>query len=313
MAQDSVQFYRYSQEAALAVFLPLLEPHFPISNGTYNRIRSPVNLPSRHCLFAATFPPDTAYIPNDYTVLFADRSRHDESQIWMFNPLNNSPVPLSHPQKELLNTHVLASILFLKDISIPEAPGWPFKSILKFSCIHQNLANEFVAIGEAKDAIPRHTEWNLWVIQTQSIDSISTRPLPDNYSIGRVPASQIDIVISTSSIPRQASTYLQLPSVGVLNPEGLLVAWGFTGPDGSFATLFVLPKYRGLGLAKIVTVKLLGYLHAGEYKDLGFNRSTGWAHSNVYKGNEASEAVMKSVNGRCVAKTSYIWIDSEKF
>jgi hypothetical protein len=47
MEQDQVQFYRYAQEKALAVFLPILHPHLPISNGVYNRIKAPVNLPSR--------------------------------------------------------------------------------------------------------------------------------------------------------------------------------------------------------------------------------------------------------------------------
>lgn len=315
MAQDQLQFFRYSQESALATFLPILKPHLPISNGIYNRIRSPVNLPSRHCLFAATFPPNVSPTPEHYTILFADRSRHAESQIWMFNPLQTIPGPLTPAQKQLLNTHVTASILFLKDVSIPEAPGWPFHPHLKFSCVHENIVAELVSIGHAKDAVRRNTVWNLWVVDTSSVTSLSetTKPLPDRYSIGRVPADQIDAVISTSSIPRQKSTYLDLPSVGILNAEGLLVAWGYIGPDCSFATLFVQPDFRGVGLAKIVAVELVSRLHAGDFADLGFDGSSGWVHSNVYDGNEASEAVMKAVGGKNVYTTSYVWIDSEKF
>lgn len=315
MAQDQVELYRYSQEAALATFLPILKPHLPISNGIYNRIRSPVNLPSRHCLFAATFPPSASSTPENYTIIFADRSRHAESQIWIFNPLQTIPGPLSLAQRQVLNAHVTASILFLKNISIPEAPGWPFHPHLKFSCVHEKLVAELVPIGEAKDAVRRNTIWNLWVVDTSSVSSLSktTKALPEGYSIGRVPADQIDAVISTSSIPRQKSTYLGLPSVGMLNAEGLLVAWGYIGPDSSFATLFVQPDFRGMGLAKTVAVELFSQLHAGSFADLGFDGSSGWAHANVHDGNTASEAVMKAVGGKNIYTTSYVWIDSEKF
>jgi GNAT superfamily N-acetyltransferase len=125
--------------------------------------------------------------------------------------------------------------------------------------------------------------------------------------------SQIEVVISTSTVLRQKSTYLLLPSVGILNPSGLLVAWGYIGPDSTLATLFVQPDFRGRGLAKIVAVNLLNQLHAGGFTDMGFDGSSGWAHSDVYDGNEGSEAVMKALGGKMICTTSYVWIDSEKF
>lgn len=139
------------------------------------------------------------------------------------------------------------------------------------------------------------------------------RALPEGYTVGRVPSEQLDAVISTSSIPRQPSTQALLPSVGVLNESGLLVAWGYIGIDGSFATLFVQPEYRGKGLSKIVAVELLRASQAGEFADMGFDGKSGWVHSDVYEGNEGSEAVMRSIGGRIEAQSFYIWIDSEKF
>lgn len=105
---------------------------------------------------------------------------------------------------------------------------------------------------------------------------------------------------------------LMLPSIGILDSEGRLVAWGYIGIDGSFATLYVLPKHRGKGLASYVAVELLGRLGRGEFSDLGFDGKSGWAHSDVHAGNCESEGVMKSLGGvvRCV--TSYLWIDSDK-
>ena len=131
--------------------------------------------------------------------------------------------------------------------------------------------------------------------------------------MARVPEDQLDIVIATSSIPRQASTLLLLPSVGLLNEEGKLVAWGYIGIDGSLATLYVLPDQRGKGLASRVAVELLICLDKGDFQDLGFDGSSGWVHADVKVGNRESEGVMKSVGGSVGWESSYIWIDSEKF
>ncbi len=50
---------------------------------------------------------------------------------------------------------------------------------------------------------------------------------------------------------------LLLPNVGILSEAGKLVAWGYIGIDGSFATLYVLEEYRGKGLATSVAVELM--------------------------------------------------------
>src|ERR1700712_1821037 len=128
MVEKQVEFFLHPQETAIQRFLPLLIPHLPHSNPLYNRIRAPHNLPSRHCIFAATFASSTSP-SGTYTILFADRSRHLESQIWIFNPLVTLP-SLSVAQKETLTTHLEASIYFFKHTSIPAAPGWPFSPIL---------------------------------------------------------------------------------------------------------------------------------------------------------------------------------------
>ena len=146
-----------------------------------------------------------------------------------------------------------------------------------------------------------------------SSGSHGKRPLPQGYTVARVPEDQLDIVIATSSIPRQASTLLLLPNVGLLDEKGILVAWGYIGIDGSFATLYVLPENRGKGLASHVAVELLSRLDQGEFKDLGYDGKSGFVHSDVYAGNKESEGVMKSLGGTVRWESSYLWIDSEKF
>ncbi|PVH85442.1 hypothetical protein DL98DRAFT_451482 [Cadophora sp. DSE1049] len=320
MEEQPVQFFAHPQELALQTFLPLLHPHLPTSNPLFNRLIAPHNIPSRHCLFAATFPPSNTEtstklspIPENCTILFADRSRHLESQIWLFNPLITQPQPLSAESQDLLTRHVEATVHFLKDIQIPLAPGWPFSPILKFGCLHETLATTLLSIGNAKDAVRRQTVWNLWLVETGPVSSFEKRSLPEGFSMARVPDEQLDIVISTSSIPRQAEMLKQQPSVGLLDSEGKMVAWGYVGIDVSFATLYVLPECRGKGLAKCVAAELVGRLGRGEFTDLGFDGRSGWVHSDVYDGNEGSERVMRSLGGRAESRSFYVWIDSEMF
>ncbi len=90
------------------------------------------------------------------------------------------------------------------------------------------------------------------------------------------------------------------------------MAWGYIGIDGSFATLYVLPEYRGKGLAFHVAMELLGRLDQGKFKDIGFDGSSGCVHSDVKVGNKESEGVMKSLGGKVGWESSYVWIDSEK-
>ncbi|KAH7393154.1 hypothetical protein BKA64DRAFT_724324 [Cadophora sp. MPI-SDFR-AT-0126] len=320
MEEQTIKFFAHPQEEALKTFLPLLRLHLPTSNPLFNRLIAPHNLPSRHCLFGATFLPantdaltNSAPIPEIYTILFADRSRHLESQIWLFNPLISYPQPLSSINQAHLTKHLEAAIHFLKDIQIPLAPGWPFSPILKFGCLLETLATTLISIGNAQGAIRRQTVWNLWLVETGPVSRLEKRALPEGFTMTRVPDEQLDLVISTSSIPRQAETLKQQPSVGLLDQDGKMVAWGYVGIDASFATLYVLPEYRGRGLAKCVAAELVGSLGRGEFADLGFDGRSGWVHSDVYEGNEGSERVMRSLGGKVGSRSFYVWIDSEMF
>lgn len=315
--EKTPMFYTHPQATAIKTFLHILHPHLPHSNPIYNRLQAPHNTPSRHCIFAATFPPEYDTVPEVYTIIFADRSRHAESQIWVFNNLITKPSlhALSLVQQETLKAHLTSLIFFLKEAEVPEAPGWPFSPILRFGCLHEYITAAFVELGKENDAIPYITHWNQWNISISDFSSNAKqkRVLPEGFSVGRVPEEQLDIVLATSSIKRQASTMLMLPNVGLLNAKEELVAWGYIGIDGSFATLYVLPEYRGKGLASLVAVELLGRLSRGDFADLGYQGESGWAHSDVHDGNRESEGVMKSLSGKVGWKSSYLWFDSDKF
>jgi hypothetical protein len=319
MEETTPGFYIHDQTTALQTFLPVLHPHLPHSNPLYNRLQAPHNIPSRHCVFAATFPPPShgskPSASKIYTILFADRSRHEESQIWIFNPLITHPLPLSQADQETLSLHLTTAIYFLKTLSVPSAPGWPFSPLLRFACIHESMTLSLHSITASRDAMPYKTTWNTWVISTSALSSSTrdSRSLPAGFTSSRVPQDQLPIVLSTSEIKRQPATYLILPSVGVLNEDGKLVAWGYIGIDGSFATLYVLPEYRGRGLARYVAEQLLGRLARGEFRDLGYAGESGWVHADVKMGNARSEGVMRALGGEVRWGSNYLWVDGDKF
>jgi GNAT superfamily N-acetyltransferase len=154
------------------------------------------------------------------------------------------------------------------------------------------------------------------MVSTASLGQASgkaLKPLPEGFTLGGVPEEQIQTVIDTSSIPRQASTYLMLPNIGILNTEGQLAAWGYIGIDGSLATLYVLPPYQRRGLAMLVATELLKSLSEGKFRDMGYNGESGWVHADVYDGNAGSEAIMKSLGGKVWWESAYMHVDCEEF
>lgn len=148
---------------------------------------------------------------------------------------------------------------------------------------------------------------------TSAVSSKPRRPLPAGFSVGRVPEDQLDIVVSTSAVQRQKSTLKGQANVGIMNSEGMLVAWGYLGIDGSLATLYVLPEYRGKGLATQVAVELLTRFEDGGFSDLGYAGKSGFVHSDVKVGNVESESVMKSIGGTKEWTSAYLHLDSDRF
>lgn len=318
----SVAFHRWPQDLAQTALISILREHLPHSNPLYNRILAPQNVPSRHCLFAATFPPAASPHPSSTsTILFADRSRHTEAQIWLFNPLTTLP-SLSTSQSRTLHDHAKAAITFLRDTPIPAAPGWPFLPLLKFGCISTHLADALIAVARPFDAAKHDTNWTHFDIPLAGPHATL---LPEGFRISPVPTEQLGLVISTSGIPREAETLRGLPSVAILTESGEMVSWAFMDIDGSLATLFVVPEQRGKGLAKAVAGTLLGKLSRGEFRGISeerngalngddrllpFGQGSGWVHSEVKEGNTRSENVVEGLGGKRCGMSRYIFIAS---
>ncbi|KFY09039.1 hypothetical protein V492_05681 [Pseudogymnoascus sp. VKM F-4246] len=318
----NIAFHRWPQDLAQTVLISILREYLPHSNPIYNRILAPHNAPSRHCLFAATFPPSDSPNPSSTpTILFADRSRHTEGQIWLFNPLIALP-SLSDSQSLILHAHAKAVFAFFRNTPVPDAPGWPFLPLLKFACIHTYLADALAGIANPFNSVQRDTNWTHFNIPLAGPHS---SPLPEGFKIAPVPTEQLRLVIETSEIPREAATLRALPSVAVLAESGEMVAWAFVYVDGSLATLYVVPEQRGKGLAKAVAGELLGKLGRGEFRDISgvhgtvggddgllpFGQGTGWVHSEVKEGNRRSEKVVEGLGGKACGMSRYLFIASD--
>ncbi|OBT82771.1 hypothetical protein VE02_08084 [Pseudogymnoascus sp. 03VT05] len=318
----AVAFHRWPQDLAQTVLISVLQDHLPHSNPLYNRILAPQNTPSRHCLFAATFPPSTSPNPSSTpTILFADRSRHTEAQIWLFNPLT-ALSSLSTTQSDTLNAHAKAAIAFLRDTPVPAAPGWPFLPLLKFGCIPTHFADAITSVSRPFDAVKHDTNWTHFNIP---LAGPHASPLPEGFQIAPVPREQLGLVIATSGIPREAETLQGLPSVAILDDGGEMVAWAFVDVDGSLATLFVVAEQRGKGLAKAVAGALMGKLGRGEFRGINggrsgavdgddgllpFGQGSGWVHSEVKEGNSRSENVVGGLGGKRCGMSRYVFIAS---
>jgi hypothetical protein len=236
-AEAAITLFLWPQELAVQHFTKILHPHLPLSNPLYQRIRAPQNTPERHCMFAATFAPPTRepqasdiQVPEEWTLVFADRSRYDESHIWIFNPLI-AAASLTPEQDDRLRAHLLPLLKFVRDTPLPDAPGWPFQPPLRIACLHERLAKHVLdfAGGEDSEAVLRATRWRVWGVNCQKLPAVQERALPEGFSFARVPEEQLDTVLSTSIIKRNPDTMLQLPNLGLLDQNGRLTAWGYIG------------------------------------------------------------------------------------
>ncbi len=346
---EEVTFYRWPSNLAQTLLTKHLvrgAPAQPIP--LYNRILAPQNS-GRHCLYAATFPPgqppeNNTLTRKHYTVLFADRSRKEEAQIWIYNSLASPPpdargVLMEEISGRGVNAHIHAAVRFLKETRVEEARGWPFDKVLKFAGIQPVVAEVLKEMCSSPDAIQKDTEWVQWLIPLADARNLAAELTRSFKLVSPVPAEQLDVVIATSEIPRQRTTLMGLPSSGLLDEYGKLVAWCFVNMDGSLSTLYVLGEHRKKGLAKAVAADLICKLHDCTFSNLGglgwesdaedgerkvtprtttermklrpFGMGSGFLHAEIKEGNVGSEKVVQSLGGYEGGESRYIFLDSD--
>jgi GNAT superfamily N-acetyltransferase len=219
------------------------------------------------------------------------------------------------------------AVLFLRDTAIPDAPGWPFSPELRMACLHSALATPLAALARGHSALTHFTEWDSYASRLDALPAVCPA-VPELWAFGEVPEDQVALVLTTSTIPRQASTLRALPNVALFDAEGVMRAWAYVGIDCSFVTLYVLPEYRGRGLASAVGWMLLTKLRDGKFtlsytvsdqgKDFqihayqGGNGGSNYVQADVDSENVGSKRTLEKLGLKALWRSSYIWVDSSK-
>ncbi|KUL88330.1 hypothetical protein ZTR_05043 [Talaromyces verruculosus] len=321
----SVQFFRHPNPSLVQQFL---RNHFPASIPIYQRIQSPQNIPERQVLLLANFPitpnlDSTELGTKDpITVSLIDRSRHNESQIAIFNTLcqrDTKPTDLSKEAREILANQLreLLRTVYRIGNSYSAAEGkplnYPFSPTLRFTASHEVIA-DILFQDLAVEPEYRHEYDELIFSTSQVKDTLASRKLPQGYELGKVPADQIELVTGTSKVKRQPATLLENHNAAILytSPGNTarkeLVAWAYLSIDQSLTTLYVLPSHRGKGLAKIVAGAVIQDLCdglVGGEKEI----QSDWCFAQVAADNAESQGVCRSLSARFHKRTVTLGFD----
>lgn len=137
---------------------------------------------------------------------------------------------------------------------------------------------------------------------------MTARDLPPGFRYGKVDPKDYPLVKSRTQIPRQDRTLVKLPSVAIYPTESSSttpqpIAWAFLGLDASLTTLHVEPEYRGLGLAKSLSLKLFSedmkiyWQHNPAPVGEDDHNEERYGHADVATDNNASQRVCESLGG----------------
>ncbi|KAH8694147.1 hypothetical protein BGW36DRAFT_384462 [Talaromyces proteolyticus] len=320
---NPVQFFKHEDPSLI---LQYLSHHLPATIAIFHRIQSPQNAPERHACLFASFPPNSSLTELDLpvTVSFVDRSRHNEAQLAIFNSLClqvKRPEDLSKESYQLLSDHLRQLLKAIKDIGDSFATAdikplnYPFSSTLRSTALHEVIATVLVNnLGQSK---VYHYLWDQWLFSTATVkDLILSRRLPEGYELGKVPPEQIDLVVSTSKVKRQATTLLSNPNSAILftnkkTKQKEAVAWAHLTVDKSLSTLYVLPEHRGKGLAKMVAGSLIRDLCDGTLDSE--KTQSDWCIAQVAADNVESQAVCKSLGAELDVRTATVGIELDSF
>ena len=276
---------------------------------------------------------DVQQCPEPWLIAFTDRSCRPETEVWLFaswEPQIESkrPSPEEQEAMDALLTSLLQSMKALPlpisihqhNLTTPEDLGHDsagisrtdyashasFPSIMLWGAIHEATVRmvvrlDVLARGFKTGLVPNHT----FIWDVDALANWDERALPEGLRWGHLASEDFALVKARTQIPRQDRTLAVLPNVGVFDKEGRAVAWAFVGLDGSLTTLHVEEEYRGRGLAKAVTTKLLREKMGG-FWEAGLKR---WAHGYVVVGNRESEGMCRSLGGWEGSRVYWLRVD----
>ncbi|KAG9657710.1 hypothetical protein KCU95_g20016, partial [Aureobasidium melanogenum] len=269
-----------------------MAPYMPTCIALYRRIQFGQLKPDSHLFSSVNFA-SSAHERNtkdQWIVAFVDRTCRPETEVWIAASWeHDTPTDDSWlPQADSLVKAMIERISKVKSspqeagtVAIPgNPPGLPstFKGSASVDRDHylQHLQNEQIALFgsihsatckilnrlglvDLSSAAVSNLPYRKYIFDLR--DNVTSRSLPAGFVYGKVDPKNYPLVKSRTQIPRQDRTLVKLPSAAIYPTDTSSttpqpIAWAFLGLDASLTTLHVEPEYRGLGLAKSLSLKL---------------------------------------------------------
>lgn len=312
----------YIVQDALKILRPCLRTSLPL----YRRLQGGLFL-DQTCLLTSldlTKADSQDERGSPWLIAFVDRSCRPETEVWFYGSWEGNDSQKSTEDAASIDALVLNLCKATKDLGLPasihqngddhgtEAAGLEITkdtggysrdeygghasnpNIMLWGGVHEKnvpILRRLGLIGRDFESlvVPNHTFiWN--------VDEMAdARPLPNDLRWGEVKPGHFALVRSRTQIPRQERTMAVLQSLAIYPVDSQTpIAWVFVGLDSSLTTLHVEPEWRGKGLAKAITTKLLKE-KLGKFWEEGVEKT---AFGYVMVGNKASEGMCLSLGGR---------------
>ncbi|TVY46853.1 hypothetical protein LOCC1_G003706, partial [Lachnellula occidentalis] len=278
--------------------LEALAHHMPYSLPTSRRIQfmtTSAGSQTAHSHILSTFATSTSTSTStpsnpDFLIAYLDFSRGPNTEMWLYSSIENPTIPSSSTVCEAQLLALLARVAELEQeyvlacASSAQRESQSRGNVL-IGSLHGKIWQLLQKHSLVKMQSPEHLKFLFKVG-----DLPGTRQLPEGLEWGVVREEDIPLVLSRTAIPYKAELMKALPSVAIQTSAGVPITWAFLGPDGSLKTLHCEEEYRGRGLAKAVSVKLLRDRAMDLVQD-------GWYHADVAVENLQSQGVCRSLKG----------------
>ncbi|KAI4744406.1 chaperone protein dnaJ [Aureobasidium sp. EXF-12298] len=285
--EDSTEIFEVSSDSQQDL-IRWLAPYMPTCIALYRRIQFGHFNPGSHLFSSVNLasPVHERNANDPWIVAFVDRTCRPETEVWIAASWeHNTPADDSWPpQADSLVKSMIERISKVKSSPQETAgtvvnPGKPpglastFKGSASVDRDHylQHMQNEQIALFGSIHSATCKILNRLGLVDPSSA-AVSNLPyrkyifdlrdnLPPGFVYGKVDPKDYSLVKSRTQIPRQDRTLVKLPSVAIYPTDTSSstpqpIAWAFLGLDASLTTLHVEPAYRGLGLAKSLSLKL---------------------------------------------------------
>lgn len=313
-----------AQTSLLASALEILQPHLPESISLYQRLQF------GHFHYAATLISNLDLLASPSTsqqwlLAFVDRSARPESQAWIFGSWDAKPASSGHVSRletdETLQDQLVLSLgKAVKSLGVPESAHQHFihdmasgadkatylssddriqmfdTSIVSCGGIPSTTTSILQRTGLVSHRFKSGTlPYRKYMFDLASMaGGNAARDLPAGLQWGPLETRHYELIRDRIHVPRQDSTLAVMRSIGVFCEQSDdPVAWSFLGLDGSVTSLFIEPRWRGKGLAKVMTAELL----RGKMDSFWGRNDERLAHALVSVDNEASSRMCESLGG----------------